>query len=418
MHINKLAAILLAKLEKEVPLKYLLYNFLKIGATSFGGFIAMVSIIQDQMVSKKKVIKNELILDGISLASVMPGPLAVNVVTYIGYQLRGIKGALVSMLAVILPSYILVLGLSWSYFEYGSLPVVDKIFSGILPAVVAIILVVATSMTKKSITDYKQWVICIVSGVLLIFIGGFFITLGLIFVGGLSGYFLYNKSSTHKKFETAPINGRKKRIPYYFIFLLTAVVLAILLFPKLGPQELHLFFTDIRMLMVVFSGMSVTLFGGGYVFIPAIQETVVQNLQWLTVKEFTDSIAMGQITPGPILISATFIGYKVAGFWGSIVATVAIFLPSGILMIAGSHFLEKFKNSKSIQAIFMGLRPAVIGLIFAASITIGKSIEMNWQSVLIFLIIFIANFKYKINAALLIPVSGLLGLILFSLSIK
>ncbi len=141
------------------------------------------------------------------------------------------------------------------------------------------------------------------------------------------------------------------------------------------------FFTDIRKLMVAFSGMSLTLFGGGYVFIPAIQETVVQNLHWLSVREFTDGIAIGQITPGPILISATFIGYKVAGFWGALIATIAIFLPSGVLMIAGAHFLDKFKRSNLVTSIFMGLRPAVIGMIFAASFTIGHSIEINWQSI-------------------------------------
>ena len=415
MQLNEIAPILHTKLEKEVTLKYLLYNFLKIGATSFGGFMAMVSVIQDQMVTKNKVIKNDIILDGISLASVLPGPLAVNIVTYIGYQLKGIKGALVSMLAVILPSYLLVLGLSWSYLNYGALPVVDKIFSGVLPGVIAIIIVVAISMAKKSITDYKQWIICILSGLLLIYAGGFFITLGLIFAGGLAGYLLYYKSLAHQKYEDIQVNGKKKSNPYYFFILLGGLILGILFFPQLVPPELHTFFADIRKLMVVFGGMSVTLFGGGYVFIPAMQETVVQELHWLTIKEFTDSIAMGQITPGPILISATFIGYKVAGFWGSIVATVAIFLPSGILMIAGSHFLDKFKNSNYIHAIFMGLRPAVIGLIFAASFTIGRSIEMNWQSVLIFLIIFLANFRFKVNAALLIPVSGVLGLILFSI---
>ena len=175
------------------------------------------------------------------------------------------------------------------------------------------------------------------------------------------------------------------------------------------------FFMDIRKLMVVFSGMSLTLFGSGYVFIPAIQETVVQNLHWLSVREFADGIAIGQITPGPILISATFIGYKVAGIWGAFVATVAIFLPSGILMIAGSHFLEKFKKSNLVKSIFMGLRPAVIGMIFAASFTIGQNIEINWQSIVIFLIIFLIHFKYNVNAAILIPASGILGIILFNI---
>jgi chromate transporter len=175
------------------------------------------------------------------------------------------------------------------------------------------------------------------------------------------------------------------------------------------------FFKDIRKLMVVFSGMSLTLFGGGYVFIPAIQETVVQNLHWLNVREFVDGIAIGQITPGPILISATFIGYKVAGIWGAFIATIAIFLPSGMLMIAGAHFLEKIKKSNFVKSIFMGLRPAVIGMIFAASFTIAQSIKLNWQSIVIFLIIFLINFKYNVNAAILIPVSGILGIIVFSI---
>jgi len=375
----------------------------------------LVSVVQDQMVNRDKAIKNEVILDGISLASVLPGPLAVNVVTYIGYQLNGIKGALLSMTAVTLPSFILVLGLSWSYFEYGTLPLVENIFSGIMPAVVAIIVIVAIRMTKKSVTDYKQWGICILSGLLLIWLGGFFITLGLIITGGLAGFILYYKSlSKQDSTEISPIR-KKKNFPYLFLSILGAVIIAVIFIPLLAPPGMQGFFADIRKLMVVFSGMSLTLFGGGYVFIPAIQETVVQNLHWLTVREFTDGIAIGQITPGPILISATFIGYKIAGFWGAFIATIAIFLPSGVLMIAGTHFLDKFKKSNLVKSFFMGLRPAVIGMIFAASFTIGQSIEINWQSIVIFLIIFLIHFKYNVNAAILIPVSGILGILLFTI---
>jgi chromate transporter len=400
---------------KEVTSKYLLLNFLKIGATSFGGFLALVSVIQDQMVTRDKAIKNELILDGISLASVLPGPLAVNVVTYIGYHLKGMKGALLSMMAVILPSFILVLGLSWSYFKYGSLPVVDKIFSGIMPAVVAIIIIVAIRMAKKSVTDYKQWSICIISGILLILFGGFHTTLGLIVLGGILGAVLYFKKPSQEEQTVSIPAGKKKNIPYLLLSLLTAGILIILLVPQLLPAGMQDFFKDLRKLMVVFSGMSLTLFGGGYVFIPAIQEAVVQNLQWLSVSEFADGIAIGQITPGPILISATFIGYKVAGIWGAFIATVAIFLPSGLLMIAGAHFLEKFKKSNLVKSIFMGLRPAVIGMIFAASFTIAQSIDIRWQAIVIFGLIFLINFKYNVNAAILIPVSGILGIILFSI---
>ena len=395
--------------------KYLLLNFLKIGSTSFGGFLALVSVIQDQMVSKDKSIQNELILDGISLASVLPGPLAVNVVTYIGYHLNGIKGALLSMMAVILPSFVLVLFLSWSYFEFGSLPIVNKVFSGIMPAVVAIIIVVAIRMAKKSVTDYKQWIICIAAGCLLVLFGGFFLTLGLIVTGGITGAILYYRSQSQQ--ESTEFSSGKKQlsIPYLFISILAAGIIIILLVPLIPTPATQVFFEEIRKLMVVFSGMSLTLFGGGYVFIPAIQETVVENLHWLSVREFADGIAIGQITPGPILISATFIGYKVAGIWGALIATIAIFLPSGLLMIAGTHFLEKFKTSRLVKSIFLGLRPAVIGMIFAASFKIGQSIEINWQSIVIFLIIFLVNFKFKVNAAILIPLSGILGIIAYSI---
>lgn len=395
--------------------KYLILNFLKIGATSFGGFLALVSVVQDQMVNKDKAIKNDLILDGISLASVLPGPLAVNVVTYIGYHLNGIKGALLSMVAVIIPSFLLVLGLSWFYFEYGTLPIVENIFSGIIPAVVAIIIIVAIRMAKKSVTDYKQWGICILSGLLLIWLGGFFMTLGLIITGGILGYILYFRSLSKQNTTEVPLPGKNRGFPYLFLLILGAIIVVVVSLPLIVPEGKQGFFFDIRKLMMVFSGMSLTLFGGGYVFIPAMQETVVQNLHWLSVGEFADGIAIGQITPGPILISATFIGYKVAGIWGAFISTIAIFLPSGLLMIAGTHFLERYKNSNLVKSVFMGLRPAVIGMIFAASFTIGRTIELDWQPILIFTIVFLIHFKYKVNAAILIPVSGILGIILFNI---
>lgn len=400
---------------QEPTYRYLLANFLKIGVTSFGGFMAMVSVIQDEMVTKDRVIKNDVILDGVSLASVMPGPLAVNVVTYIGYHLKGIYGALISMASVILPSFLLILGLSWIYLEFGKLPMSDKVFAGIMPSVVALIIVVAIRMARKSIGDYKQAAVCILSGLTLIIVGGFYITISLIIVGALTGVLLYNRQPSSTVDGKSGAKNPSITFPFPFFVLLCFTVLVVAISPMLASGKLSYLIASLRQIMMVFSGMSLTLFGGGYVFIPAIQETVVNNLQWLTVKEFTDCIAMGQITPGPILISATFIGYKVAGFWGSLVATISIFLPSGLLMIIGSHFLKTFKKSSIIKSAFMGLRPAVIGMIFAAAFTIGKNVELTWPPMLIFVIVLIASLKFKMNAAILIPASGALGLLLFSL---
>ena len=168
-------------------------------------------------------------------------------------------------------------------------------------------------------------------------------------------------------------------------------------------------------ILVTFSGMSLTLFGGGYVFIPAIQEVIVDQLHWLSQSEFADGIAMGQITPGPILISATFIGYKVAGFTGAIVATVAIYLPPGLLMVLFGRFLDYFKNSAFVAAIFKGLRPAVIGMIFSAALTIGRGITPSWQSISLMVLALVAILGFKVKVVYAIPVAGILGLILFSL---
>ncbi len=399
--------------KKENSLFQLFVIFLKVGSTSFGGFMALVSVVQDEMVKNRKVISEEVILDGISLASIMPGPLAVNVVTYIGYYLKGMKGALVSMLAVILPSFVLVVVLSSLYFEYGNLPLTTKFFDGVMPGVVAVIVVVAIKMAQKSITDSKQIVLCLLSGVLLFLIGGFIMTIGIIIFGGLTGWFFYFTKERQDPQDIVVVKRKEEKSALWFLGTLAAIVLMIIAMPYISWGQLPGEMLTLRKLVLIFGGMSFSLFGGGYVFIPAIQQVVVDQLQWLSVKEFTDGIAMGQITPGPILISAAFIGYKIASIPGALVATVAIFLPSGLLMILGSFFLDYLKNSALFKAMFKGVRPAVIGMIFCAAVNIGMSLNLAWQSAGLLLLIFVLNMRFKINATILIPLSGVLGLLLF-----
>ena len=175
----------------KISLGYLFLTFLKIGSISWGGFMALIAVVQKQLVDKDKIIREEMILDGISLASVLPGPVGFNVVTYVGYQLRGLKGALVSMIGILLPSFILILILAAGYSTYGELPVLSKFFLGILPAITAVILSVAVTMVQKQIKDYKQFVICALAGITLLIIHAFYGTLVVIFASGTLGYFLY-----------------------------------------------------------------------------------------------------------------------------------------------------------------------------------------------------------------------------------
>jgi chromate transporter len=159
----------------------------------------------------------------------------------------------------------------------------------------------------------------------------------------------------------------------------------------------------------VFAGMSVMLFGGGYVFIPMIQEIVVTNQKWVTSQEFVDGIALGQITPGPILVSAAFIGLKVAGLAGATVATAAIFAPPAVLMVVASNAFERLQRSRAIQAALRGVRPAVIGMIFAAAVVVGQTAVPVWYSIAFFAVALYALIRFRVEAVWIIPAAGAAG---------
>lgn len=399
---------------RDISLKYLFFTFLKIGAISWGGFMALISVVQKQLSDKDKIVEDEVILDSITLASVLPGPMAVNVVAYLGYRLRGMKGALISMFAVLLPSFILILVLANLYFSYGKLPAFNNFFLGILPAVAAIIVGVAFNMSRKHIKDVIQISICVAAGLVLIFSRSFFTTLIIILAGAALGYLFYRKSAGPEAGLTSTRNIINIRRVLLFLLLLGVFATAFWFSPRLFQDPVSGKILLQRDLAFTFSGMSLTLFGGGYVVIPAIQKVIVDGLQWLNSREFIDAIAMGQVTPGPIYISATFIGYKVAGILGSVTATIAIFFPPALLMIFCSRFMDYIKQSKIITAVFKGLRPAVIGMIFSAAYTVGKGMELSWPSFLIFLTVLILSVKFRVNVVYLIPLSGLAGILLFN----
>lgn len=448
----------------DVSLLYLFLTFLKLGATAFGGYMSLVAMVQKQLVDLDKKLKEEDLLDGITLTSVLPGPVAVNVIAYIGYRLRGISGAAVAFTGIILPSFCLVAGLSWLYFTYGNVPVVKNIFSGITPAITALILTVAWSMARKTMRLPMQWVIGGIAALLLGTIGGFGLTVGLIGGSGVLGYMLFrlppqernnagivlsgmssepfgtekgeSPAFMRSKAEEAKtpvasveairigarreraevkkgkrvskgfLAGRGRTVAFFLGVILLGGVLLIWEGQKGGgPIGLQI--------VSVFAGSSLTLFGGGYVVIPALHELFVENLHWLSAAEFADGIAIGQITPGPIFITAAFIGYKVAGLGGAWLATLAMFTPPAVVTVLLSRLVGLLKDSASVKAVMKGIRAAVIGMIFASALTIGQTIDYSLPAVLLFLITLAISFKYTISPVYLILGAGLAGLILF-----
>lgn len=392
---------------ERASLPYIFFTFLKLGATAFGGYMSLVAIVQKQLVEIDKKMKEEDLLDGISLTSVLPGPVAVNTIAYVGYLLRGIPGAIAAFAGIVLPSFFLVILLSWLYFTYGNIPAVKNIFSGIAPTITALIVTVAIGMARKTIKVPAQWVICLLAAILLIFIGGFTTTFLIIIGSGIVGYFLFHQQQGKER-----LSNEEKLLFGSRQWIISGVVLLLLLFVLLfggqypgAPKNIQIIST--------FSGISLTLFGGGYVVIPALHELFVENLGWLTSAEFADGIAIGQITPGPIFITATFIGYKVAGIMGALLATIAMFTPPMVLTVLLSRFVKTLNQSTLVKAAMKAVRAAVIGMIFASAVTIGQTISVSIVSVAIFLVAFYISFKYTISPVYLIIGSGVAGFVLF-----
>lgn len=387
---------------ERVSLWTLFTLFLRIGSTAFGGFMALIAVVENHVVERRKWLTHEDMLDGVSLATVLPGPIAVNVIAYVGHRLRGIPGALACAVGVILPAFLLMLALSAAYFTWGEIPAVGKLFMGFIPAVAAIILVAAWNMGRKTIKGLAEAAIAASAAALMIWQGSFAVSLAIIVASGTAGWLLFREKSAPAaaKPPTELKNSGK----------LLSVAAAPVAFAGsfLGVNTAMLI-----KLFMTFAGMSVFLFGGGYVFIPLMQHTVVESTGWLTQQEFVDAIAMSQIMPGPIVLSTVFIGYKVAGLLGALVATLGIFLPPGILMIAGTHVLNRIKQSALIKAVLRGIRPAIIGMIFSAVIAVGLTAQHHWLSLLIFASALLAQLKFKLDVVWVIPTAGLAGLLLY-----
>lgn len=392
-------------LTSEVDESYwsLFWTFLKIGSTAFGGFMALISVVQNYLVDRKKLLTSEDMLDGISLATILPGPIAVNVVAYAGYRIRGLAGAFICAFAVILPSFFLLLGFSYAYFKWGEIPAVSNIFNGFLPAVAAIIVVAALNMGKKTLTGNIERALAIAAMLALVIVGGFYITLAIIAVSGFLGYLLLPHADVNAHEKDSSDNG----VPKSLIAIVSAYVVAVLV-SFVNAQSFI-----IAKLFSTFSSMSVLLFGGGFVFIPMIQEVVVDAYQWVTHKEFIDGIALGQVTPGPILISATFIGYKVAGIWGASLATIGIFAPPAIVMLVCTGFLDRIKSSQLIRTVLKGIRCGVIGMIAAAAYVVINSAEPNLVTLMIFVLSMSALLILKLEVVWIIPFAGILGYLMY-----
>ena len=352
----------------------------------------MVPLIENEIVTKRNWIAKDDFIDLLAISQSSPGILAVNISIFIGYRLRGIRGSIVTALGTILPSFLIILAIALFFHNFKENTVVERIFKGIRPAVVALIAAPTFSMGKSArINRYNLW-IPVVSALLIWLLG--ISPIWIIIAAGVGGFFYGQWKARQEKDN---IHSSNKQTSENMLYL-------------------HLFYT---LFTIGLFG-----FGGGYAMLSMIQGEVVTRYRWLTPQEFTDIVAISQMTPGPIGInSATYVGFTATGsVWGSVIATFAVVLPSFILMLTISKFFLKYQKHPAVEAVFAGLRPAVVGLLASAALVLmntenfGSPTEDTRSfiiSCLIFLVAFVGTKKYKLNPIGMIVACGIAGLILY-----
>lgn len=364
--------------DRKVRLSELGRLFLKLGFIGFGGPLAHIALIQDECVEKRGWIAKRQFLDGLALCQMLPGPASTQLAIYSGYRIGGYPGGLISGGAFILPAFFLLLFLSWSYFRFGAVPAVQGLFYGMSPVVLAMILASSYRLAKSAATDRALFVILAASVLLVGFLS--FNMILLFALTAVLGILLYGPSRK----ESKPLAS------HLAFFALVPL-----------PLLLHLgwFFIKVGSL----------IFGGGFVIIPFIQREVVDSLGWLTRREFLDGLALGQMTPGPVVITATFIGYKMAGFAGAMVSTAAIFFPSFVFVFLGAAYLRKVEDSLYVKAALKTLNVAAVGAILGAVWLLSKGSLLHVFPVALFVASLIILLRYKVNFLKVLPVGALLG---------
>ena len=388
-----------------VSLATLALLFLRIGCTSVGGFMAMVSVTQNVIVERRRLLPASDLLDGLALASVLPGPVAINVVAYTGYRLRGVVGAAIAMLCAVLPAFLCIVALGSLYFRFGSMDAVRPIFQGITPAIVAVVLAAGCRLWSAAVNSRRQAMLGAGAAILLTAIPGLPTTLAVMAAAAAVGCRYHRQQAQAAALERAPA-AAPPRMP-------SPLVLAAVLAPLAVLSWLALHSSALLKLAAVFAGMSLLTFGGGYVFIPLLQHTVVDAYGWLTPRQFVDGLALTQLSPGPVMISSAFVGLKVAGVAGAAAASAGMFIPSAVLMIAASGAMQRIRGSATVQAALCGVRAALAGMVFSAAFAIARLAAPAWPSFLLCALALLALVRFRIDAAWVVACAALAGWLVF-----
>jgi chromate transporter len=378
----------------------LFLSFLRLGISSFGG-PSMVVYIRKYTVQKKNWIEGNTFDNGVALSQMIPGATAIQSAAYVGLKTRGIIGAAVCFISFALPAFILMILFAALYSYTSNIPAVVSVFGGLQAIIVAIVANATFSFGKNTLKDWRSYAITISATVLFAFkIHPIFVIL----FAALAGFIIFKakqKSSLQNE------KGQQIHFPLKAVLLLLTITVA-------GFVFLFIFNRPLFQMAILMFRIDLFSFGGGFAAVPLMHHEFVDVRNWLDAQTFMNGIVLGQITPGPIVITATFVGYMMYGIVGGTIATISIFLPSFLLLMIIAPLFEKLKSSRYFSKIITGILCSFVGLLLTVTVRFGIDVDWNIFHIILAAVAFIALLK-KVDILWVVGIGTLSSVIFFYL---
>ena len=365
----------------------LIWMFFKLGVVAFGGPVAHIAMMDKEIVEKRRWCDRRHFLDLMAATNLMPGPNSTQMTMHIGYVQRGNLGVWATGWAFILPAASITLALTWAYVELRELPVMDAVFYGIQPVVLAIIVMAMVKLAPRAADDLRTRIVFVVALGLGLFGMNELIVLAL---GAVAGIALYSTWRWPRGGATGMLLGG------------TPWLLGVA--PSPSPDA-----ETVGQLAWLFFKFGITLFGSGYLLVAYLQTDLVERTGLLTTPQLIEAIVIGEMTPGPLFTVSTAVGYILGGLPGAVVATLAIFLPSFFLAMLLGRIMPAIKRSETATKVLKGLTAAVLGVMLAVAIEIGLRVIIDIPTAVLAAAALATLIWTRVSAIALIPLAGLLG---------
>jgi len=381
--------------------------FLKLGAISFGGPAAHIALIESEVVQQRKWITRQQFLDMLGAANLIPGPTSTELAINTGYVRAGWAGLCVAGASFILPAALITGAFAWIYVRFGKLPQAASVLAGIKPAVVAVIAMAIWRLGKAAVPDTGRAALAGLS------LGAFFLganPIAILLVGGSVGMLARRgtafRGSWRAFFPPFGVHGLLNYRRGLGVFAIAAATVGNVIKPTVG--EIFLFFVKV----------GAVLFGGGYILLAFLGHGLVQQHAWLTQQQLLDAVAIGQFTPGPVLSTATFIGYILGGAPGAVVATVGIFLPSFFYVALLAPMLFRLRKSAWIGAFLDSVNACAVALMAGVTLQLGADALRGPVPWIIALVALGVLLKWKVSPAWIVLGGGIAGFVAASLRVS